>query len=344
MTSTNRNKKRSINLGQLGPVSNPFQGIGIPEFSKEDSQALRDMINKPAEASKAKTDEQKKAIVSGYERRAAIKIDQLESAPEGWNFFAKPDTAKLIELAVSIYNNGLLQPIAVRALNEENTKYQILAGHSRVAALSLLYQTYEDPKFQEVEALIFAYGQLDDNKAREIVIDTNFVQRGRLSPSDMSRSIIEKIKLLKAQNTENVINKIAEAYNIKMTSVYMWRKLANLIEPFSQMLNEKKVTLENAYKLANYSHEDQFKIYDATTDVINNHAITRISKAMTAEEAIAAIKSDSQIKVKHTRFTYTSDKIRNKSDVPKLVFVDPEKEAEFYKLIEASGFAYVVSE
>ena len=183
-----------------------------------------------------------------------------------------------------------------------------------------------------------------DNKAKEIVIDTNFVQRGRLSPSDMSRSIIEKIKLLKAQNTENVINKIAEAYNIKMTSVYMWRKLANLIEPFSQMLNEKKVTLENAYKLANYSHEDQFKIYDATTDVINNHAITRISKAMTAEEAIEAIKSDSQIKVKHTRFTYTSDKIRNKSDVPKLVFVDPEKEAEFYKLIEASGFAYVVSE
>lgn len=343
MSQTKRNKN-SINLGQLGPVSNPFQGIGIPKFSQADAQALRDKINKPVEEVKSKTEEPKKVIVSGYERRAAIKIDQLESAPDDWNFFAKPDTAKLIELAVSIYNNGLLQPIAVRALDKENTRYQILAGHSRVAALNLLYQTYEDPKFQEVEALIFDYGQLDDNKAKEIVIDTNFVQRGRLSPSDMSRSIIEKIKLLKAQNTENVINKIAEAYDIKMTSVYMWRKLANLIEPFAQMMNEKKVTLENAYKLANFSHEDQFKIFDATQEVINNHAVARISKAMTAEEAIEAIKTDTKIKVKHTRFTYTSDKIRNKSDVPKLVFVDPEKEAEFYALIKASGFAYLVSE
>lgn len=343
MAQTKRNKN-SINLGQLGPVSNPFQGIGIPAFSQADAQALRDKINKPTEAANTKVEESKKVIVSGYERRAAIKIDQLESAPEDWNFFAKPDTAKLIELAVSIYNNGLLQPIAVRALDKENTRYQILAGHSRVAALQLLYQTYEDPKFQEVEALIFDYGQLDDNKAKEIVIDTNFVQRGRLSPSDMSRSIIEKIKLLKAKNTENVINKIAEAYDIKMTSVYMWRKLANLIEPFAQMMNEKKVTLENAYKLANFSHEDQFKIFDATKDVINNHAVARISKAMTAEEAIEAIKTDTKVKVKHTRFTYTSDKIRDKSDVPKLVFVDPEKEAEFYALIEASGFAYLVSE
>lgn len=337
-----KTKKPSINLGGLTRPNRSFSGIGIPDFTQEEAETLRAKIAETAKAPEKAADKAAEEIIKGYENRTLVKIEQLENAPDEWNFFTKPDKANLIELAVSIYNNGLLQPIAVRALDAENTKFQILAGHSRAAAFALLKQVYNDPKFDEIEALVFGYGKIDDDQAKEIIIDTNFVQRGRLSPSDMSRSIIEKIKLLKARNTEDVIGKIAAEYEIKQTSVYMWRKLSNLIEPFAKMMNEKAITLESAYKLANFSAEDQAKIYENAKDEINNHSISRIKKDMTADKAIEVIKADRQIKVKHTRFTYTSDMVKNDSDVAKLVFIEKGKEAEFKELLQSLGYAYII--
>ena len=337
-----KTKKPSINLGGLARSNSSFSGIGIPNLTNEEAETLRAKIAETSKVPENPTDKSAEKIIKGYESRTLVKVEQLENAPDEWNFFAKPDKANLIELAVSIYNNGLLQPIAVRALDAENTRFQILAGHSRAAAFALLKQVFNDPKFDEIEALVFGYGKIDDDQAKEIIIDTNFVQRGRLSPSDMSRSIIEKIKLLKARNTEDVIGKIAAEYDIKQTSVYMWRKLSNLIEPFAKLMNDKAVTLESAYKLANFSAEDQTKIYENTKDEINNHSISRIKKGMTADKAIEVIKSDRQIKVKHTRFTYTSDMVKNDTDVAQLIFIEKGKEAEFKELLKSLGYAYII--
>ena len=337
-----KTKKPSINLGGLARSNSSFSGIGIPNLTNEEAETLRAKIAETSKVPEKPTDKSAEKIIKGYESRTLVKVEQLEKAPDEWNFFAKPDKANLIELAVSIYNNGLLQPIAVRALDAENTRFQILAGHSRAAAFALLKQVFNDPKFDEIEALVFGYGKIDDDQAKEIIIDTNFVQRGRLSPSDMSRSIIEKIKLLKARQIEDVIGKIAAEYDIKQTSVYMWRKLSNLIEPFAKLMNDKAVTLESADKLANFSAEDQTKIYENTKDEINNHSISRIKKGMTADKAIEVIKSDRQIKVKHTRFTYTSDMVKNDSDIAKLVFIEKGKEAEFKELLQSLGYAYII--
>lgn len=315
----------------IGEESKTTKNIGFGIISEEDKEELRsklkanidtakDTINKAVDLSSIMPD-------VGYIVKK-IPRGLLKPAPEEWNFFSKPDKKKLLLLAESIYYNGLLQPIIVREMNEQGTIYQILAGHSRNDAFAVLYDITEDSKYLEIEAIVFKYGELNDKQAEDIICDTNFMQRGNLPAREMAKCIFLKVKRLKEDYTYGagaIADKIAEQYKIKRTSVFMWKKLANLIDELQDLVDNRKITLKNAYKLASLSKDDQREIYKECFNYISNESIRSINTKDSVEDIIKTIEDNFGVEIKSFRYEIPETKLRNPKDEPILLFLDSKK-------------------
>lgn len=94
---------------------------------------------------------------------------------------------KLIALAEDIRENGVLSPILVRQIGEE--EYQILAGHNRVNACKML-------GMETVPGIIKA---VDDNQAALIMLNTNLNQRDQLLPSEKAFAYKMQMEAMKQQ-------------------------------------------------------------------------------------------------------------------------------------------------
>ena len=342
----------AININRLKPPSkvgaedSRLAGIGLGVISEEKAAELRAKVSSKPEAkepmqAKPQKELDIKTAYKGYEIKK-VAVEGLIDAPEEWNFFSKPNEHKLLDLAISIYNNGLLQPIVVRSTGNEETPYQILAGHTRVSAYRLLHKIYGDEKFLEIEAIVFGKENLNDTKAREIIIDTNMMQRGNLSYSDTVKCVSEKMKLLKEQGVSNIIEAISKDYDIKKTSIYMFTRLDNLIAPFKELMDSKKITLGNANKLAAYSAQDQEMIYAELGSILTKGIFSLLKKNMTAADFIAAAKANTQVTMKTVQFSYQSDSEKSDKDLHALVMVSPEALSRFKELLEGFDGAYFI--
>jgi ParB family chromosome partitioning protein len=93
---------------------------------------------------------------------------------------------RLQELARSIAENGLQQPIIVRAAS---VGYEILAGHNRVEAFRLNGEA-------QIPALAV---EADDDQAAMIVTETNLRQRDKLLPSEKAFAYKLQLEAVKHQ-------------------------------------------------------------------------------------------------------------------------------------------------
>lgn len=99
------------------------------------------------------------------------------------------DDSEIAALAVSILQNGLLQPISVRRVGLK--KYQLVAGERRLRACRLA-------KLQRVPAII---AEFDDSEAAALGLLEN-IQRSQLDPFDTARGIKEVIRLWNCTQAE----------------------------------------------------------------------------------------------------------------------------------------------
>src|SRR5713101_6687186 len=94
------------------------------------------------------------------EQLMAVPLTQLERNP--FQPRSTADEEKLEELIIAILQEGLIQPIAVRPTPE--SRYQIIAGHRRVAAFERLYErtkgTDRQRQYEAIPAIV--KGPLDD--------------------------------------------------------------------------------------------------------------------------------------------------------------------------------------
>lgn len=111
----------------------------------------------------------------------------IELRPERLKPFAnhpfKPyDRPRLNDLIQDIKEQGILTPILVRKIDDENHSYEILAGHNRVMAAKEL-------ELRTVPAIICV--PKSDEEAMMIVIKTNFDQRSMkdMKPSELANSL-----------------------------------------------------------------------------------------------------------------------------------------------------------
>lgn len=91
----------------------------------------------------------------------------------------------------SIKNYGVMHPIVIR--KKDIDSYEILSGHNRTNAAKLAGLTHIPAKVLNV----------DDDKAKMIVTETNLNQREEIYPSDKARAYKMQLDILKKQGKRN---------------------------------------------------------------------------------------------------------------------------------------------
>ena len=215
-----------------------------------------------------------------------IPTKSLVAAPIEWNYFSALSEEKKALMAESIFHNGLLQPIIVRSLDPAGNQYEILAGHHRAEAYSVLYTITGDPKYLEIEARVFPYQALTDAQAREIVEDTNFVQRGDLSARDKAACVYNKAKSLKERGEKgDVMTKVAEHFGINRSTAFSWKKLVDLIPDFADYFAKGNINIITASKIAGFPKQVQEELY-RHLDLITNESMKKVKSKEAPEEII----------------------------------------------------------
>lgn len=110
-----------------------------------------------------------------------FEIDSFTNHP-----FKVNNDDSLLELAESIKQNGLLNPIIVRRKN--NGRYEIISGHRRKCACELL-------GYSEIECII---KELSDEEATIQMVDSN-IYREKILPSEKAFSYKMKMDAIKHQ-------------------------------------------------------------------------------------------------------------------------------------------------
>lgn len=327
------------------------QNIGFAKLSKDDVSSLReklmsDTANTSADNNNFELDKTVLGIIPNKEYKLQkLERAKLKPAPDEWNFFAKADKNKLIMLAESIYQNGLLQPIIVRSMAPDDSIYQILAGHTRNEAYKILYDVLEDPKYLYIDALVFPYKSIEDYQAQDIICDTNFMQRGNLPARDMAKCVFLKAKRLQENHIYgqgSISERIAEEYKIKRTSVFMWKKLANITDELQKVIDARKITLKNAYKLASLSHEDQDVLIELCSNYLSNESLRDVKPNDSLDTIVNKVEKDFGVSSRSLRYEIPETRLKNPKDEPILVFADSKLKDKIIEEIKKISGAYVI--
>ena len=151
------------------------------------------------------------------------------------------DDRGLEELASSIKQHGIIQPLVLRRVND---KYEIIAGERRYKAATMA-------GLSKVPAVI---ANVDDNKSAEVAIVEN-VQRRDLSAIEEARSyknLLDKGYLTQAE--------LAKKMGLSQSAIANKLRLLNLDEEVQQALIENKISERHARSLLVLpTHEEQRK-------------------------------------------------------------------------------------
>ena len=164
------------------------------------------------------------------------------------------DMANLVE---SIKQYGVLVPVIVRL--DPAGGYELIAGHRR----------HHASKLAGLETIPALVRSLDDDAATIIMVDSN-LQRESLLPSERAFAYKMKLDAMKRRagrpSKENLSQVgtqkrsdelLAEQVGESRNQIQRYIRLTKLVEPLLDMLDEKKIALNSAYKLSFLSKDEQ---------------------------------------------------------------------------------------
>ena len=161
---------------------------------------------------------------------------------------------KIDELAASIKENGLIQPIVVR---KNNGVYQIIAGERRYRACRLL-------NMKQVPCIIEDY---TDKQTQTLAIIEN-IQREDLSPLEEAKAYQALIKEYDYNQTE-----LAEIVGKKQSTIANKLRLLKLSDDVQFSLNQKQITERHARAMLSLDEE---KIEELAASIEENGLIQPI--------------------------------------------------------------------
>jgi ParB family transcriptional regulator, chromosome partitioning protein len=164
-----------------------------------------------------------------------IPVDNIESNPQQPRMLFDADA--LHELAASIREHGVLQPILVRPLGAN--RYQLVAGERR-------WRASREAGLETVPALV---EELDDETALEIAIIEN-LQREDLSPLEEATMYDRMI-----HDHGYSIRKLADKLGKDKGYVENRLRLADAPEEIRDLVSVRKDTLSHAYELLKVGDE-----------------------------------------------------------------------------------------
>ena len=151
---------------------------------------------------------------------------------------------ELNELADSIKENGLLQPITVRPI--EKDKYEIVCGERR-------YRATELTGAEEIECIV---KELDDKAALAAMVIEN-MQRNDVDPIDEAAAIGRLVN-----DFGTSIQEVAKMLGKSETFVWGRIRLNNTIPDFIQLLRDGILVLTHLLEICRYPQDEQRILFD----------------------------------------------------------------------------------
>lgn len=152
---------------------------------------------------------------------------------------------KLNELAESIKENGLLSRIIVCPM--EDGKYRIIAGHNRVEACRLAGIT-------NIPSIV---KNVDENRAKLMMADTNLCQRTELLPSERAYAYKAQQEALIALGSPRSTAAIAEKYGEGRSTVQRYIACSRLVPELMDLLDNGRIGLLPAVSFSGMPNESQ---------------------------------------------------------------------------------------
>jgi ParB family transcriptional regulator, chromosome partitioning protein len=201
--------------------------LARPDFRGQAARRLSEEREElsPAIISLLSTDADRRGI-TGIRR---LPVDRIEANPNQPRLTFDEDTLR--ELAASITEHGVLQPILVRPADD--SRYQLIAGERRWRAAQIA-------GLREIPAMI---EEIDDETALEIAIIEN-LQREDLSP-------IDEALMYERMTTEHgySLRKLAQKLGKDKGYIENRLRLADAPPEIKQLVSLRKDTLSHAYEL-----------------------------------------------------------------------------------------------
>ena len=171
--------------------------------------------------------------------------------------FKVTDDAEMEQLVWSILTQGLLTPITVRPL--ENNEYEVISGHRRLHAC-------KKAGIETVPALIYA---LDRDSAAIALVDSN-LHRETILPSEKAFAYKLKRDAMSHQGktSHQLGEKLPTAAKIGMDSgdsmnqVLRYIRLTELIPRILQLVDDGKIALTPAVELSYLTRQEQHDLLE----------------------------------------------------------------------------------
>ena len=199
---------------------------------------------------------------------------------EGHPFHVKDD-AEMEQLVWSILTQGLLTPITVRPL--ENNEYEVISGHRRLHAC-------QKAGIETVPTLIYA---LDRDDAAIALVDSN-LHREKILPSEKAFAYKLKMDAMsrQGQRTDLTSDQVgpkltaaAIAEGESVTQVKRYIRLTELIPEILQMVDDGKIAMTPAVELSYLTQQEQqdlletMKSEDCTPSLSQAIQLKRLSQS-----------------------------------------------------------------
>ncbi|WP_298203100.1 ParB/RepB/Spo0J family partition protein [Desulfosporosinus sp.] len=263
---------------------------------------------------------------------------------------------RLDNMVESVKENGVIQPIVVRVLDEG--KYEILAGHNRVNASRLAGLTKIKADIRE---------NISDDEAVLLVTVSNFEQRSSsdMLPSELAKSLKmqleaakvtgkkqELINALKPPSTQhddwvsrdlyqvetrgNNGQKVADNNKMSRANIHRYIRLNELISGLLERVDDNEIAFIPAVNLSYLSKNEQVIIEDVIS--INGFKID-MAKAermrdLSAQGKLTGDKIYSILTGEDTKKPKKPTGIKLKSKLVTRFFTSDQKQAEIEKIIE----------
>lgn len=201
------------------------------------------------------------------------------------------DEEKLQELAASIKEFGVVQPVVVR---KKGRSYELVAGERRLRAAGLAGLT-------KVPAIVKDY---DDAKMMEIALIEN-IQRHDLNPIEEAqglRRLMQEFKLTQEQTAEKVGRSRSAVTNIL--------RLLNLPEQVQKQIINGVLTMGQAKQLLGLPKPEQ--MYEVAEAIIANGWSSRMT-----EEVVRKLKEGKKLKIVRELIEEEAKNKDNKEKKPK---------------------------
>lgn len=230
---------------------------------KKPFSKLFGLTNKDEEMTGATEDERNNHVES-------IQIEKI--VPNRYQPRQVFDQSKINELAESIQEHGLLQPIVVRPIEEG--MYEIIAGERRFRAMSSIHMAYADVIIRD----------MTDEETAVVALIEN-IQRENLSAVEEAEAYQKLLELGDTTQSE-----LAQSVGKSQSFIANKLRLLKLAPKVLTKLSEGKVTERHARALLSLSHEEQEEMVQIIIDQHLNVKQTEARvKAKVGPEKVKAV-------------------------------------------------------